>query len=81
VAFEPVRAVTYTRSSGAWELILQAINVLCGRGSGHVRLAYTHIYSHHRQMQFQETSHMPAQPACTWFKNFNAKGSTITEGI
>ena len=40
VAFELVKSVAFTRPSGAWELILQAINALCGRGSGHVRLIF-----------------------------------------
>jgi len=38
VAFELVRPVTSTRPSGAQALILQVINTLHGRGSGHARL-------------------------------------------
>ena len=38
VAFELVRSVTSTRPTGAWALILQAINTLHRRGSGHTRL-------------------------------------------
>jgi len=40
VAFELVKSVASTRPSGAWVLILQAINTLRGRGSGHARLIF-----------------------------------------
>jgi len=39
VAFELVRSVTSIRPSVTQALILQAINALRGRGSGHARLA------------------------------------------
>jgi len=45
VAFELERSVTYTEPSGAQALILQAINALHRRGSGHMRLHLLPAYS------------------------------------